>query len=417
MPARSLERHFSRRMLPLAALAGLVLAIVPPLTYHAIALRKLRDQGSVYAAAVATGMHFAAERQPYLWRYNASKVLRATAPHRLVGDIAAVRVTDCEGNTIFGPSHPGPGPGRGGGPAGWAPFAQGTSTVGWVQVQMDPSDERARTFRLALLSTLLGLLLGGVLFLFPRRIVGRQAAELTEVMEQLTEAEAGLTEANRDLTRKVDEAVDHVRALSGQVVAVQEEERRRIARDLHDGLGQSLTAARIEIELARKGDLERLPEAGRACEEALSELRRAVRDLRPLELESGTLREALAAVAERFELRTGIATSLRFEGGEVRSRETSVYALRIMQEALTNVAKHASAHEVGVAVVARGDEVTLEVTDDGTGFDPAATPGAGLTGIRERCAFLGGSCSIESVPGQGTRISVRLPDREERKAS
>lgn len=418
MPARTLPRHFARRMLPLAALAAITVAAVPPISYDLIAMAKLRDQGRLYAGSIAAALGVAAERQPSLWRYNVAKVIQATAPHRKLKDIARVRITDCAGTTLFAPEHLAVGTGTGGGPAGWAAINRGGQAVAFVQVQMDPTDERQRLARIAAASCLIGLLLGLLLFLFPTRVVRRQAQALSETLEQLQLAEARLTQANRELSARVDAAVADVRSLSERVVGVQENERRRIARDLHDGVGQSLTALRIELELAQKsGETARLAEAARTCEEALSELRRVVRDLRPLELESGSLREALHALTERFELRTGVATSLRMSG-EVRSEDTALCVLRILQEALTNVAKHAGAHEVGVTLAAAGGEVRLEVVDDGAGFDPAArSDGAGLPGVRERCAFLGGTVSIESAPGRGTTLRVRLPDREERKAS
>ena len=181
-------------------------------------------------------------------------------------------------------------------------------------------------------------------------------------------------------------------------------------------MGQQLTALQIELSLSRERGpegLARLEEAIRSCEGILAEIRRVVRDLRPVELEHNDAVEALAALAERFELRTKIATSFKVErGAEVAGEGVAVCLLRILQEALTNVSRHAGASEVGIVLAVRADAISLEIADDGQGFDDAARPsGSGLLGIRERCAMLGGTASIRSTPGEGTTVSVTLPNR------
>jgi signal transduction histidine kinase len=155
-----------------------------------------------------------------------------------------------------------------------------------------------------------------------------------------------------------------------------------------------------------------LESAVRMCREALDEVRRVVRDLRPPELGAQDAIEALRGYAERFEERTGIATSFRALGGPLGGGDAAVCLFRVLQEALTNVSRHAAAHEVGVTVEVSVEQVSMEVADDGSGFDPAGGgSGTGLRGIRERCAFLGGSAEVQSTPGAGTRLAVRLPVR------
>ncbi|MBI5480269.1 MAG: sensor histidine kinase, partial [Deltaproteobacteria bacterium] len=246
---------------------------------------------------------------------------------------------------------------------------------------------------------------------------GRWASELAVLLVALALATYARAQADarvRDAlgaARQVAEGLE-VRTVSERVVQTQEEERRRIARDLHDSVGQRLTALRLELELARvRGDAPaRLPDVAHLCDEALQDLRRVVNDLRPPELDSADLTEILRGYAERFEVRTGIATSFRCQGPVAPPEKVATCLLRVLQEALTNVSRHAGAREVAVIVAATERSLTLEVADDGCGYDPwASSPGAGLRGIRERCAFLGGDMEVESSPGEGTRLRIRLP--------
>lgn len=409
MPVRVLARQFSRQMLPLAALAGLVVALAPPLAYRAAAWPKLQGQAQVYATHLATALRALVARQPTLWRFDADKVLLATAPHRGQADIHSVRVTDCAGATIFAPD-----PARsGGGPEAWAPILSGDETVAWVVVEVDPSAERRALGLICLGSGLLGLLIAYALYRVPTLVVRRQAGTLDLTLSQLKGAEAALTESNRQLQARVEEAVGRAHQLSERVVRIQEEERRRIARDLHDSVGQELTA--LQLELARvRGTPEEivahLAEATRCSEKTLGEVRRVVHDLRPPELDSAPLPDILRAYVERFEVRTGLAASFRVTGAATLPEEAATCLLRVLQEALTNVARHAHASEVGVALELRQDVVRLEVFDDGAGFDLAAlTTGSGLRGIRERCAFLQGTMEVAAQPEGGTRLKVQLP--------
>lgn len=377
MPIATLERDFSRRMLPVAAFAAVVLAIVPPLAYRLVAWQRLEAQARVYATGIGVGIRRAVERDPWLWRYNLPKVLQATAGHRAQPDIGQVRVTDCGGTTLFAPDRLDIGTGAAG-PAGWANVALGGRTVAWVEVRTDPSHERATLARIAAGSAALGLAVGLLVFLIPVRVVRRRAREIAEAVGRIQEAE-----------------------------------RSRMGRDLHDSVGQGLTALQIDLELARSRPDEaarRLGECATVCEETLADLRRVVHDLRPPEIEAGGLAEFLRAYTERFEVRTGIPVSFRTSGGDVASQEVATCLFRILQEALTNVSRHAAAHEVGVALAVADGSVTMEITDDGRGFDPAAASrGMGLRGMRERCDFLGGTFEVRSRPGGGTRIAIVLP--------
>lgn len=395
-------------------MAALVVALVPPVTYGALGWLRQDGQARLYAEHLAQAMAQVAVRQPVLWRYNAPKIVQAAGGVRAMQELGVVRTVDCQGGEIFSGDDLSLGSGDSSGPIAWSPVLVGGQAVAWVEVVMDHSQPRARTLHLALGSSALGLALGLFLFVMPVRVVRRQGAELGRTLGELARAEARLVEANSALQRRVSEAVAEVRALSGRVVSVQETERRRIATDLHDGVGQLVTGLRLELELVDAGgDVEIQARRARAlalCDTILGQLRAVVRDLRPLELDGVEPVAALREHTERFEERTGVAVSFRHQGEPIVDETLAVTLLRIVQEALHNVARHAEATEVGVALNVSVESVTLRVEDDGRGFDPQApVEGVGLRGMRERVALLGGQMSLRAASGEGVALVIELP--------
>ena len=208
-----------------------------------------------------------------------------------------------------------------------------------------------------------------------------------------------------------------------QVVRAQEAERQRIARDLHDATGQSLTA----IALAVRGYESTLADHGLPKQkdlatirtfvnDALTELRRIISDLRPPQLDDFGLAPALKWYVGTFQDRhPELTVQLKLPDAMPRLLpEVETLLFRIVQEGLTNVAKHAVALSVVIDVENCGDALCIEIEDDGCGFEVDAVwadaqTGWGLLGIRERTQLLGGTASIESEPGQGTRVTVRVP--------
>ena len=417
MPISNLERHFARRMLPLAVAAGAVIALVPPLVYRVAAWRQVGEQARIYAHHLALGVRTTAERQPYLWQYNTTKIMQATAIHLRQADVASVAIRDSTGRLVFGSQGSATEVKTPAGPVGWAPVHVGSRMVASVLVTMAPGPQRAFLAVLSLVSGAAGILLGLLLFLFPTRVVRGQARLLERTFNRLEAAEARMKEANLDLSRGITEAVAEVRHLSGRVVRIQEEERRRIARDLHDGVGQAVTALQIELRLAesRPRDTPRhAAEASRLAEEILAETRSAVQALRPARLAESNIEDALRGCVEEFERRTRVPASFRVEG-ELRGagEDTAICLVRILQEALTNITRHARAREVGVRLRYDRGALWLEVSDDGVGFEPEGIEeGTGLRSMKERTRFLRGSMEIDSVPGEGTRICVSLPWEE-----
>ena len=227
----------------------------------------------------------------------------------------------------------------------------------------------------------------------------------------------GLEKARLSVERKQAEAdlkqtVDRLQALSRRLVEVQESERRHVARELHDEIGQSLTGIHL---LLRMSTCEPAYEAQEMVGELIARVRNLSLDLRPSMLDDLGLLPALLWHFDRYTAQTDISVTFRHAGLEGRRFEPEVEtgAYRIVQEALTNVARHAGVREATVRLRADRDTLTVEVEDQGAGFDPeaalAARASSGLSGMRERSALLGGTLKVESAPGAGVRLQAELP--------
>jgi len=213
-----------------------------------------------------------------------------------------------------------------------------------------------------------------------------------------------------------EERVRSRREMLARVVEAQERERRRIARELHDDAGQALASVTLGLQLVeRKGvsdDARRLLTDLRATvERAISDLRSLAVELRPSALDDYGLAPALERLCEGFSRRTGIAVERELDPLAARMSEpveTAVY--RIVQESLTNVAKHAAATTVRVVASREGERTTITISDDGRGFTPAAGAGGGigLDSMRERAELVAGTLVVSSRPGAGTRVSVEI---------
>jgi signal transduction histidine kinase len=210
-----------------------------------------------------------------------------------------------------------------------------------------------------------------------------------------------------------------LRRASASLLRAAEGERQRLARELHDETGQMVTA--IKLELA---DLERtLAGGGRSTQaveratdlanRALESIRATARGLRPTVLDDLGLVPAMRSLAEEFAGRTGVAVDLRAAPLQAPpAPEVEVALYRVLQEALTNVARHAAATRVEALLATDGGDLVLVVQDDGKGFDAAARPmngGAGLAGMKERVVGAGGRLIVTSAPGRGVRLEARLP--------
>jgi signal transduction histidine kinase len=209
--------------------------------------------------------------------------------------------------------------------------------------------------------------------------------------------------------------------LSAKVVSVQEDERRLIARELHDEVGQVLTAIKVELAVAQRriedsgGAVDTLRDAVAIADRALHTVRDLSHLLHPALLDDLGLSAAIASYVRGVADRHGLDIELFDDGVDERlAAQTEVAAYRIVQEALTNVVKHAKATRCQVYLQRLPDTLLVTVDDDGQGFDAGAperreTPGLGLIGIRERVAQLGGTLRIETASGKGMRLTAELP--------
>jgi len=244
----------------------------------------------------------------------------------------------------------------------------------------------------------------------PVRVVGG----ISDVTNQ-RQAEQALENSRRQL-----------RALSARLQCVREEERARVAREIHDELGQVLTALKINLDwLERKlgvrdNDptlnplLDRLVESAEIADSAISSVQKITSELRPSSLDNLGLTAALEHEAQRFQKRTGIGCQVRLPAERLEvPAEAATAVFRIFQEALTNVARHAQATEVRAALQPEADHLVLQVEDNGRGISDEALSdkkSLGLLGMRERAAVLGGEVAIAAIQPKGTRVTLRLPN-------
>ena len=222
----------------------------------------------------------------------------------------------------------------------------------------------------------------------------------------------------REVQRRLQLSVDAratLQELSAKLLRAQEDERRAISRELHDELGQAFSTILMEIEnlqdfISEPAMESRLRSIRKLAENGVNETRNMALLLRPSMLDDFGLLPALEWQVREAAKRTGLNVSIQAsELADQLPEEHKTCVYRVVQEALTNSARHAQATTVQVSVSGRPNEIVLTVQDDGCGFDAARVRGLGLLGMEERVHHLGGGFSIDSSPGRGTRLNVRLP--------
>lgn len=211
-----------------------------------------------------------------------------------------------------------------------------------------------------------------------------------------------------------------LKALSGRILDAHEEERMRLARDLHDGIGQPLLAVKLHLQMLGSGAAagtpigkEAFPPLITEVSEAIEEVRHVAMDLRPSLLREGSLTEALRWYGRNFSEKTG--TEIVVEGDSAADLPTKIknHVFRTCQEALSNACKHSGADRVSLEIQNKGKLFSLTITDNGRGFEPSSivgeARGIGLSTMKERIELLGGALHIRSAPGKGTAIEIEVP--------
>jgi two-component system sensor histidine kinase UhpB len=244
------------------------------------------------------------------------------------------------------------------------------------------------------------------------RVDPLQPGRRVDADERLPEVAA----VSRAFNEMLDRLEDERRESGRRALAAQEDERRRVARELHDEVGQTMTGVVLQLEgLAREAppDLrERVLALQETAREGVEEVREIARGLRPEALDEFGLRPALVSLASGFAERAGVRVRRRLDGDlPALTREVDLVIYRVAQESLTNVVRHAGAREVELVLASRDGTVVLRVRDDGRGVDPrvAATSGAGIRGMRERAMLVGGRLEIQPVTPHGTEVRLEVP--------
>ena len=243
--------------------------------------------------------------------------------------------------------------------------------------------------------------------------------ELGDLARRINETAAQLA-----LLQDATIAAERSRALKEQIAHVtlaQEEERKRISRELHDGLGPSLAAAVNRLRVVQRmvhknpGQAQKeLDEITQGLKANIQDIRLLIHELRPLELDQLGLRGALQQQLDRFEISARITLSSGIDPNVTLDPLSEITVFRVLQECLGNVEKHAGAHAVEVLLQKNDGGCWLSVSDDGNGFDPGTvanggSEGVGLVGMRERAELVGGTLSVDARLGRGTCVVLRIP--------
>jgi signal transduction histidine kinase len=259
----------------------------------------------------------------------------------------------------------------------------------------------------------------GLLCAAPRRPGEDWAEPDRRALAHLARHTGTVVHADR-LTAALRRSLDELTRSRERLVTMQEQERRRIQRDLHDGLGPTLAAMRLHLESCLdpgtavpgwlRGELERIDEL---ADQAGSDVRRLVYGLHPPTLDHLGLVAALDQHVSQFGRDSGVAVQFRSDPIGATSAAVDITIFRVLQEALTNVAKHSDATAVEVTLRCTKARLCLRVDDDGTGLPAGTVDGTGLRGMRERAASIGGTLDLDERPGGGTRLELTVPNSPE----
>ncbi len=392
-------RGLSARTAPLLVAVIAVVTTSAPTAYYVVRVDELRAQAAQSAEELARRLAREAARRPVLWRYDSAKVAAAT---QLGYPLTRTLVRDGDGSEVLTL-------GQTADPLVWASHRIATGGTVWVAQSL--SAARATAGLLLAPFFLIGLALAWALWWLPRRALFAAEGRIDALVSDLealnatleSQVQARLTDLERAYAR-LARSERRLRELSSRAVALQQSERRAIARDLHDGVGQTLTAVRLKLQIAGSD-----ARAMALVDQAIDEVRRALDRLAPAVLDEVGLVSALGRLCETVSETSGL--TVHFQGDDVGDVDAAVEATlyRIAQESLHNAVRHAEAHGARLTLQREDGSLVLEIEDDGRGFDTQEQSGRGLRGMEERAALLGGRWSLRSEPGRGTHVRVELP--------
>ncbi len=266
--------------------------------------------------------------------------------------------------------------------------------------------------------------LGHLLSLIEQNQRLRSLLELTqEKLERFRSDSEKISQGNERLFQQLSSNQDRLESISKGIIKVQENERSKISRELHDGLGQALTALKINIDLlgaemenklSRPGQ-DRLADTRSLASEAIEEVRELSRLLRPRILDELGLSPTLSWYARTLGKRTGLRIDIEDQCDDsALSWEVETLIFRVTQEALNNIVKHSGSPTAQVRLRSNPDAIQLEISDQGNGFETSSLDrdvptGSGLPGMRDRVSLLGGRLSLNSRPGHGTTLFIEIP--------
>ena len=404
----ALAPAFARRMASLATAAGIVIAVSVPTTYYVIRRIEESEEARTLARQVARVVKDVAETRGTLWRYNVPKIAEGLEGFEEEKELAKVLLLDPRGHKFavqmqvgqnripFNPVW------------GTADVQANNRRIARVAVAMDPSEIQRNALILLAGFGLVGWGLSTLIYRRATAQVERSEGEVRTLVRGLESARAGLEAELVDATKRIA-------ILSERTTKLLEEDRAEIARDLHDGVGQSLYALKLRLELLSDQlpkDLQSSAErTASLVDSAIQEVRSATKAMVPPALEklglAGAVRAACDLVATSGDL------DVDLEVGTLPDDlppDVASACYRVIQEGLTNAAKHARARRIEVRLGADEGILMIAVRDDGKGFDPArAKRGVGLDGMHARIEALGGAVILQSKEGHGTSLEARVP--------
>jgi signal transduction histidine kinase len=407
MPKAQNKHHIAdqlaRRLRPLAAAIGLIIVLVPPLIYFFINSRELRYTATYYAQDLSDQLEEFILESPTLWKYQLQKYLRVM--HRFLPnkEITTIRIFDNSGEPITQYEYSVAELNR----FWWNHYAQGgnaliefnNQVLGTIHVRVSMRATLIYTFFYLMISSAIGVTLALLSYHYPVNVVERLEMQIHDLMQKL-------------------------QFLSSKLIAVQEEERKKTAWEIHDNLATTLSAIKFDAQSALhdiqqdSAAAESLRSLISAIQLVIDESRRIMTGLYPYVLDDLGIVATIEWFCRDYQaLYRSITIEARIEVGEGDVPDAVKGVIfRILQETLNNIARHSKAECVTLSLIKTDKIIELTVADDGTGFDLNQTPysnpflpGLGLISMNERAANSGGTFVIESLKDEGTMIRTSWP--------